>query len=524
MSHKLLRTLASFALLFSLGCDDGPPTDVNYTVRSLEDGLLYTPRGQGDDRHALLLDVSGEQPRTTQLELPDGTVSAFARPGSGGREVVVLSSGLEAVRTGKSKRAAVPSSVLIIGKAGQVVRKALQGRYRALALSPDGRHAIAFGSQAGLSVDNSAEVIDFASNVEPVLVDLSLDARAPTGFVFSAPGAFTHRVAVATQPNALQIIDLDHPDKGPISITLTAQSSLTPEQIVFAGDRMFVRSQVSAQIVTLQAIEVPKGNHDWQPAPQQLFASGVVQDIAVTGQGASQRLLALTTALEVFDPSIGPTARIEGVSGFTQILQFTGKSPIDGNETSRAMLYAAGSSRSAVSSSRVGFIDLGDETAWTTRNVEIVELGEGVLSLTPLTRRKLAIARNANRVGVIDLEARTVRRLVLNEYAGSLLLDEDGAEPQLWARGFGGELGRVNLASFARIELPFSLGSDAALADPETGDGMLRIPSATRRRIAVLQSSTMGRVTFVDADAPTGDAAAASALEVLGIHLPELLD
>ncbi|HEX5661148.1 MAG TPA: hypothetical protein VFX59_28350 [Polyangiales bacterium] len=519
MSQKLFRTLASFALITTLGCeDDDRVAEARYTARALEDGLLFTPADGEAEHHALLLDVSGADPKTTQLALPGGAVTTFARPSKNG-QVVVLTSGLEAVRSGKDKRAAVPSSVLIYGKAGEVARRTLQGRYQNLSLSPDGRYGIAFGSQAGLSVDNSAEVIDFDSEAAPTFVDLSLDARAPSRFVFSPVGSFTHRVAVAPQPNALQVIDLDAPGKGPISITLTVSSALTPEQIVFAGDRMFVRSASSEQIVILQAIEVPRGDHSWQPAPQQQFASGIVQDIAVTGVGAAQRLLALTSALEVFDPAIGPTARIEGVSGFNRILQFTGRSPIDANRTSRAMLYAT----QPRSSSQVGFVDLGDETAWTTRNIELVELGDAIQSLTPLLERNVAVTRHTSeRAGVIDLEARTVRRLVLNEYAGTLLVDEDGpAEPQLWALGTSGELGRVNLASFARIELPFSLGSTFPF---ETASELLLVPSATRRRLAVLQPADTGRVTFVDADAPSSEAAADSALEVLGIYLPELLD
>ncbi len=513
---KLFRTLATLALISTLGCDDDTTTDARYTARALEDGLLLAPSDADADHHALWLDVSGEDPKTTQLDLPGGAVTALPRPGLNLGHVVVLTSGLDAVRSGKDKRAAVPSSVLIFAKGGQLARKDLQGRYENLSLSPDGRYAIAFGSKAGLSVDNSAEVVDFQSD-STVFVDLSLDARAPTSFVFSPVGAFTHRVAVAPQPNALQIIDLDAPAKGPISVTLTAESALTPQQIVFSGDRMFVRSVSSNQIVILQAIEVPRGGHSWQPAPQVQVASSVVQDIAVIGAGASQRLLALTNALEVFDPAIGPTAKVDGLAGFTQILQFEGTSPLSSTRTARAMLYA--SSRSGASSNRVAFLDLGDETAWTTRNVEFVELGENVQSMLTLSSNRLAVAQHASqRASVIDLQARTVRRLVLNEYAGSLLVDEASAEPRLWALGVGGALGRVGLSSFTRIELPFSVGGS------DTEQGLLLVPSARRRRIAVVQASETGRVTFVDADAADNDTAAASALEVLGIYLSDLLN
>jgi hypothetical protein len=528
MSQNFLRTLAALALLATVGCDDDDQASdgVSYQARTIEDGLFFAPTGAGDEQEAIQIDVSAGDPKTSRLPLPGGGVTAVARPGTDGREVVVLTSGLEAVRTGKHKRPAIASSLLVFGHGGQLVRKDLQGRYTKLALSPDGRYGIAFGTSAGLSVDNSAEIVDFSSQAAPVFIDLSLDARAPTSFTFSAPGSFTHKVAVAPQPNALQIIDLEHPEQGPISITLTAKSTLTPTQLVFADDRMFVRSQGSAEIVVLQAIEIPQQvGRSWQLAPQELFATNVVRDIAVTGSGASQRLLALTGSLEVFDPAIGPTAKIDGLGNFSRILQFEGTSPIDQSSTKRAMLYGEQVARDgvpSVASSQVAFVDLGDETAWTTRNVETVELGDTVLSLTPLTKQKLALTRQSStRAAVIDLQARTVRRLVLNEYDGSLLLDEGGAQPQLWARGTTGALGRVNLDDFSRIELPYSFGS---YGESDGDQSLLSIPSQQRRRLAVLQPARTGRVTFIDADATSGDAAAESALELLGIYLHDLLD
>lgn len=533
MSQKLLRTLVSLTLVIALGCDDDDGyAETDYTPSTVEDGLFYAPTApEQNEQHALVLDVSGDEPKTTAYELPGGTVTALPRPGSNGREVVLLTAGLEAVRTGKHKRAAVASSVSIFGRAGELLRKPLQGRYRSLSLSPDGRYGIAFGSTAGLSVDNSAEVIDFMSDAAPVFVDLSLDARAPSYFEFSPANAFPHRIAVAPQPNALQILDLEHPERGPISITLSVKSTQVPTQLVFAGDRMFVRSENSTSIVVLQAIEVAKGNHPWQLAPQEHFATSVVRDIAVTGQGASQRLLALTGSLEVFDPAIGPTAKIDGVAGFSRILQFVGTSPIDSNAVPRAMLYGTvlqERGTSSVSTSQVGFVDLGDETAWSTRNVEVVELGDTVLRLTEFATRKIALAYlNTGRAGVIDLQARTVRRLVLDEYNGTLLVDETGSAARLWARGVDGALGRVDLDSFARIELPMAFGPGPDLAwggDSATvAPDMLLLPSLQHRRIAVLQRGRTGRVTFLDADAPSGEAAAESALEVLGVYLHDLL-
>jgi hypothetical protein len=538
MKQNFLRPLIALSLVCIFGCDDGTnAVTLDYRTSTVEDGLFFVPRtpaAEADHVDALVLDVSTDDAKLSSFALPGGDVTAVQRPGTDGREVVVLTSGRPAVLKGKDKHPSEPSHVLVFGRTGELQRIALKSRYAGLALSPDGKYGIAFQSSKGLSLLNSVEVIDFSAKVS-TFVDLSLDGRIPTGYVFAPVGKFARRLAVAPLPNALQVLDLEHPERGPISITLDSSLSLNPVQFEFAGNRVFVRSAGASRIVSFQMIEVPKGNHPWQFAPGVHDATDQVRDIAVTGEGTKQRLLALTGSLEVFDPDVGPTAKIDGLAAFSQILQFIGTSPIDKNPLPRAMLYGASGSagtRAAGASSQVGFVDLGDESAWATRNIEIVELGDAVLQLRPLATKTAALASHGSALAsVIDLEARKVRRVVLNEFSGSLLLDETSAHRRLWARGsFGEQLGVIDLDSFVGTEVPVAFGPLASSYGGEdrpptapfeaSQDSMLLVPSATRRRIAVMQSARTGHVTFVDADAPTAE----TALEVVGTFLPEILD
>jgi hypothetical protein len=532
------RALSSLALTLTLttACDDGFQTSRQPTTippRSVEDGLLFIEQNDDQVANTLLLDVASNKAHVTRRDLPAGSAQMLPRPGKNGREVIVFTGGRAAYKDDDGKHhELVPAHVLVFDRSGEIARHPLSGIFARLSLSEDGKYALAYQSSGFLAVQNAIEVVDIdkvaakdASASQSVEL---LDGREIGSLVFSPagkPDSFVRRLAIAPLPNALQIIDLEHPEKREISITLSETTTLTPGKIVFAKDQFFVQVVGSSQVLSFQYIPVQRGDHDFQLAPTNLNATSAVTDLATTGEGDKLRLLALSGKLDVLDPRIGTTAKVDAVTGFTQILQFTGSSPVDSNVTPRAALYAPGRAQ-------IGFVDLGNESAWATRNVELIELGEPLTSLQAIPGKNLVLVRHASsKLSVVDLAARTVGRVSIDSSQAITLLDDDANHTRLWVSSGTGSLGSIDLVS-RKANPPVALTFDA----PQRGGGdepdragvidqpgnLYLVPRAggASRRLAVLQRSDTGRVTFLDADNPVP----ATALEVLGFFIAGLLD
>ena len=534
----LTRAVSLLALTLSLtsGCDEGSQAVRPQSAlppRSVEDGLLYIePRDDGN-ANTLLLDVASNDARVVRSELPAGIVQTLERPGANkGRQVIVFTSGRAAYKDGDGKHhELVPAHLMVFARTGELkpMTLPLAGMFGQIKLSEDGKYALAYQSSGFLVVQNAIQVVDLdklaAKDPAPSQLVELLDGRETGTLVFSPPGTFKRRLVIAPLPNALQIIDLEHPERREISITLSEGSALTPAKIVFANDQFFVQNVGSPQILSFQFIPVARGEHDFQLAPTILNASSAVTDLAITGKDDKLRLLALSGRLDVLDPRIGTTAKVDAVTGFTQILQFDGKSPVDQNVTPRAALYAQGRGQ-------IGFVDLGNESAWATRNVELIELGEALLSLQHIPSKNLALVRHAsNKLSVVDLVARTVKRVLLDSTQATTLLDENAAHARLWVASGNDSLGSIDLVSFKATPVALSFNPPSAtplvaeadsIAPVEPSDNLVLVPRAggTARRLAVLQRSDTGRVTFLDADNPVP----ATALEVLGFFLAGLFD
>lgn len=523
------RALPYLVVALSLGCEDSggtvrPLSDV--PARTVEDGLFFLEPQDDGSSDALTLDVSTDDAHVVRHDLPEGTAQTLVRPGREGREVIVFTSGRDAyVDADKKRHALVPAHLLVFGRTGQLMRHELSGVFAKLELSEDGKYALAYQSSGLLVLQNAIEAIDLdkVAAGDPAaseLVELSLDGRETSRLVFSPKGSFRRRLAIAPQTNALQIIDLENPKKREISITLSNVGSLVPGKIVFTENAFFVQCVNSPQILSFEYIALQRGEHDFQLAPTVLTASGNVTDLAVVGSGDKLRLLALSSKLDVIDPAIGTTASVEVGGMFSQILQFDGASPVDGNVVARAALFAPGRAQ-------VGFIDLGNESAWATRNVELIELAQPVQSVQYVPGKKLALVRHAaSSLSVVDLQKRTVKPLLLDATSAATLLDESAAHARLWVATGNGSLGSVNLDSFVATPVPLSfefksdVGADKPVGAEGTGSLLLVPRAGGARRLAVLQQASSGRVTFLDTENPTP----ASALEVLGFFLAGLFD
>jgi hypothetical protein len=529
------RALPSLLLALSVGCENEGERQVDHVlidapVRSVEDGLLFLEQDEQGEPSALVLDVASEDARVEHHELPAGAPQSFVRPGSNGREVIVFTSGRVGDRSAKDERSeTVPAHLSILDRTGVVRQHPLSSVYAKLSLSEDGKYALAQQASGLLVAGNALEVIDLdkvplqgaqdPSASRPV--QLSFDGREVDRLVFSPKGGFTRRLAIAPLADALQVIELERPDLPEIAIKLDDAGTFTPGEIVFAGDQFFVQGTGSPRILAFQYIAVPRGQHDFQLAPTNLLASGgPVTDLAVTGTGDALRVLALSSAaLDVIDPKVNATTKIDAARGFTQLVQFEARSPVDSNVGPRAALYSQGRAQ-------IGFVDLANESAWASRSVELIELGLPLVSLELIASKNLALVRHAaDRLSVVDLAARTVRPFLLDSTSNETLLDESDTAARIWVATGNGSLGSLDLTSSRATPIPLTFDRFAGGASADTvtaNNNLVLVPRAgsNARRIAVLQRSETGRVTFLDADNPTPD----TALEVLGFLLAGLFD
>ena len=530
MRHTLLARVLPLVSLLALGCgDEGRWSPATSTPAepplALTDGLLYTPADAPNDADVLTLDLTGTRPRALRHVLASPTVArAQAAVGS---SVVLLTAGRAAYDEDGKRHPTEPSQVVVLDRLARRAERTLSGRYAALALSDDARFAVAHAPTGSLVLQNAIEVVDLeAPERPPAVVNLELDGRAPSSFVFSPKASFARRVMVIPFAGTVMLLDLEHPEHGAISVPLTTTAearALAPQRVLFAGDQIFVQSSGGSEVLVLELLTAADTRHGFRVVPSLLTASSALRDVALIGGGDQRRLVALSNDVLLFDPRRGSTAPIAaGAAGFSGVLTFEGRSPFDTLSAPRALLFAPGSSR-------VGFVELGGGDGWTGRTIETIELGEPLLGVLPLVHHKLALGLHAGaRLSVIELEERTVDPYRLDAPLRSWLLDEDATRARVWVASTAGKLGRIDLRARVTLEVPVMLASPpTGRPDPRlinaygrADDGTLLLVPGTPRRVALLHPSEVGRVTLLDAETPTRE----TALELAGFFLAGLFD
>jgi hypothetical protein len=522
-----MRTQILLCVAFAslLGCsEDGssdPPLVGASAPLALTNGLMYAGSEGTDEGSVLTLDLAADRPRVVQHPLPEGTVVGPFRRNDAGDEAVLLTTGRDAYDTNGKHEPKVNSHVMVVSRAERVKDHVLKGgRYQGLAVSQDGRFAVAHAPLGSVVLQNAIEVVDLAP--EPAVstvVNLQLDGRAPSRFVFSPQAGFNRRIVVIPFTGAIVLLDLEHPERGEIAIPLSVPGdprTLEPQDILFAGDRLFVQSSNSNQVLMIDLLAAPESLRDFRALPSLLTAAGNIVDIALSGTGEGLRLLALSSQLESFDPQRGISTSIAATT-FNGVLPFEGSSPFDDMVGPQALLYAGGQTK-------LGFADLGSADAWENSTIEQVELGAPLSTITPLTTRKLAIALHSgsSQLSVIDLQERRVDPYRLDSPLRAFLVDEDAQHAWVWILTNAGKLDRIDLLARQVMEVPISFDrlDDARLPAGSSESGRLLLIPGTRRRIAINQQSSAGHVTLVDAEVPTRE----SALELVGFFLAGLFD
>ncbi len=486
--------LCCVALLF--GCEESGALDdvpASAPPLPLESALLYAHQ-EGARGEAWILDISGRKPKITVHGLSLGKVRSYPRPGSAGREVVVLTQGTPSARGGK-RRDAVNSSLVVFDRDGERVRKELSGRFTDVTLSPDGRTAVVHGHGEGTGVDvgNTVAFVDLEDpNAAPRNMALSdSSGRAMDSFAFPEPGDGSRRLVLARGSDAFSVVELDHLERDPIEIPVKLPSdsrALSPGKILFRADEIFVQLENSSDILVLQLVpDESRGPEGFRVAPLFLATGSNVRDFELIGEGgAERRLVALGQAsVSMVDPVTGDASSVASNSRFVELLPFVGKSPVDDAPRERGLLVQTGGQA-------IGFVDFGALQSFGKQSVETLWLPNTIESVTQLAHHRLAVlVYKGEGIGLVDLERRKVTPIGTGAPVSSTLVDESAAQARLWFTSSDGKVAWVDLLQLE--------SHDIALAEPAQELLML---AGTPRQLAAIHSSPGGFITLLDPEDP----------------------
>jgi hypothetical protein len=492
-------------------CDGGSakePASLTDARLALEDSILYTTHAEDGSYQTLLLDLSDEGARVVRGELPEGEPHLFARPGHDGQGLILTAGAPARLEDGEG-RDAVPSHLLLVDREGEQKRFALSGSYASLAVSEDGRFAIAHQPGGPWSTADSIAVVDLeqASSKEavPATTVRALDGQGPSAVSFAPAGA-RRRLAVLVMSDAINVLDLEHPERKDKVLPLklpNGSGSLRAANVVFAGDRCFVQSDRGSDIFSVTF----EGDGSAFRATLSTFATeSLVTDIELleSEDGGSPRLLAVgANTLRLIDTKTGKGESSSSGMSFTTAEPFTGTAPFDDTLRQRALLYAK-------NGNRVGFADLQAELLGSERTVEILTLSGAISELVMVESVGLAIAlQTDSRVSLINLADRTVSSLATGAAPKQLWLDQRTGVTRAWVLTTEGTVGS--------IDLDRSTASEVLLT--RTASWLLPMPGETAR-VAIGHAGSSGALTVLDAARPTR----ATAREVLGFLYSNYLD
>lgn len=501
---------ACLVALVGCGDDDTPAmrTLASQPPQALDRGLLYVTAGPSGDQSALLLDVSGGRAGLSVHPLPEGAISMQPRPAHDG-EVLLLSQGRPAELVDGKGRDAIDSCVLLFDRKGEQRRFKLSGRYGSLAVSEDGRFAVAFAPSGSWSTADSVAVLDLDRDDPalklPAVTLRALNGAGPSRVEFSPPDS-GRRLAVLVMADAVNLLDLEQPEQRDKVLPLKlpdGSAQLQASKVLFHGDRIFVQPSQGNDVLVVRLADDVDSPSGFRASLSSLTTEVPVLDVALVEDEAGVRLVTLGPGkLRLIDITTGDGESSNLSGSFNALHIFSGPSPFDRDPKPRALLHGA--------SADLGFIDLQRSLPGNERTLDRLTLGDALRAVAFSERLPLAVVTgSAGKISMVDLEERTVSTVTAESTARQLLLDEHGDASRAWITTDGGQLGFIDLAQ--RAPTAVLLDHPAERVVPLFGADPL---------VAVTHATTSGRVTLLDAQQP----ARAGAREVAGFLFSRFLD
>lgn len=453
---------------------------------ALEHQLAFVDRAGG---RALLVDVAAASPDPVVAELPPGAVRALRRPTQD--ELLVLCQGTP------DSGGDAPAALAVIGASGETTSYVLGSRFDNLAVSEDGRYAVAyFSEEAGPQQDflfnpNEIAIIDLGAPPaarNPSARTLESAGQTLRQVVFSPEmmiAGEARRLAVARFDSMLAIMDLGHLDRP--AVTVSPNINPLFEEALFAPEqaKIYVRGRASNDVYVLQFLESDGTRiNDFTVSLNQLGAGRPPADMAVIGAADSERLLVAAGNALVIDADSNRVTELPLGASADSVLLFEGEAPLDPEVEQRALLYAR-------QGSELTFLDLDRVEERTTRNLERISLNQTFRELVRIDEHLVLLLYSGSGLGLLDLEERTVAPI-----SASITLDGAVADPaldRLWvAPPNQPRLGFLDLNTFH----PSDLRLNAPIQK------LFSFSHLDAPRIAITHPSSLGHVTLLDARDP----------------------
>jgi hypothetical protein len=476
-----------------------------------------------------LIDVANTAPVITHSRI--GRRALYATPSPDRHQLFVITRGEEAIHSGQVDQ---PPMFWVVDTQHPTVQPTaykIGSPFDRVAVSPDGRVAIAYFSASGPDSDgffrnpNELAIIDLTSppndTDNPTLETIRSFGSVPEGISLSPPMVVpgsedpTPRTfAFILSPDNLTVLDATHPDRRDISIRLDLGATpVIPREVVFAPNTAsaYVRSdnarEVLQVLLVVEALDpADPGSNDYRPLLAELGAGGGPTDIAVYDDPTGRRYVLAST------PNTGEVVVIDADTA--QFRSIPISDPID-----RIVLFPSGADTPpheallasiGAKLSRVHVLELDNiQDPLTQASVHDIVLDQPVRDVVPVPKRDLALivhddARTV--LGLLDLATNSTSPLLGVGKLDSYDFSPDGSH----LIGATDGVSRIGFVALDNLH-----PTDFRLDDPP-----VHVVSTANGKIFVDHADPLGHATII----PSPTATRADALVLSGFLTADLLD
>lgn len=519
--------IALFAVLLvpAFGCDDGTefwrPRNQLLPLVALDDQVAFVERSS---HTAFLLDPADPALVPRRVSVGQGAATASKRNGK--NQLLVLAKGIR----GSASESEVPAELDIVdGPTATATAYPLTGRFDAIAQSDDGRFLVlhhspgAPASDTGLFNPNEMTLVDLVpagSPAAPVLTAKTIRSLGgvPSGVRFSPSFAFTlgpRTLAVVLSQNYVTLLDLDHPDRGEVSVPLCPQSSgctLTPTQVAFDPDNFNIYVRVTGakdiyQIHLTDTASTASASNDFVASLSMLAVGAAAHDMALYGAGKGGTRLAVAAAdakqLVVIEPSTSRAVTVNTVIPVGRIVLFKSST-----QKQQALLLDP-----VYGATSVVFADLEQVESTGGLAMSDYALGAAAAEVHPLVDQGIVVLVASRMTGsaaitVVDLATRSFSAWGSEGMSLGLPTFETRNPSRLWYTDASSGLAYLNLV--ARPTGPRLTTGETWLDQPISAVVPLASPSSvhtgnpTRFLVATHpDEGAIGNLTVLDAESPS---------------------
>ncbi len=473
---------------------------------------------------AFLLDPAAADLRPTTAKLGKNAVLAQKRVGANELLVVTRGQRDEVGQTAETAR-------LYLWPADGVPRAwDLPSRFDQMAQSPDGRFVVLFFSTSAgkvggetLSDPNQVAVVDLLSNPGPVEPNsLRSLGGVPQSVVFSprfrlhASDTEERTLAVFLSGTYVTILDLDHRERGEVSVDLrgsTSQSSFSVAQVLFdvsapvsatSRPAIYLRGSSSNDVVVVSLGAAEPGtqttSNDFRVSASLLAAGTGPSDMTLFQSSAGTRLLVVAPGsqeLLVIDPATSRTTNIKlsSQSVANRIVTFT--DPVE-NEP-RALLVGL----PPLATTALTFVDLKRIDDVLGQALDRHDMVAGASQIMAYPAQGVVLVRHSasgssTQLSLVDLGTRKVSPISSQGYDSLTFVPDGGplsATDRLWVtRKQDARVGFVMLSSLRTGDVRLDHSVESVLP--------VKTVSGTRL-LVVDHGGVGGSITILEADNPS---------------------